>query len=448
MASGEIPTHNKESKLDICINVEDLPKSKLVEILTSSITTKLNTLPADSYTVCIYKVSEKHRKVNEEAYAPRLVSIGPLHHGKSHLQAMDAYKLRCLKNFRSRFSINIGSLVKFATDMESSVRGCYEDTINFNSKEFSEIILLDGIFVVELFLKNYFNRMRDQNDILFENRWMASDLLHDMLLLENQLPLNFTSGLFNFVDSASVHQKSFIEITREYFKDMGNTKRLQLKDNCDRARHLVELLLYLHQPSSPREESSRRGKFEYTRSASELQEAGVRFISGVGECLFSVSFSVSDGVLTIPQLTVNDWTETFFRNLIAFEQCGHYYKSITSYIIFMDSLINTPKDVELLVKHKIIENLLGESQLVADLFNNLYKEVVVQQDDFYFAKICDDLNNYSKDNFHQWKSAWFKWKVMARNTYFSSPWSITSLIAAFILLSLTIVQTVCSVIGV
>lgn len=114
----------------------------------------------------------------------------------------------------------------------------------------------------------------------------------------------------------------------------------------------------------------------------------------------------------------------------------------------MDSLINTPKDVELLVKHKIIENLLGESQLVADLFNNLYKEVVAQQGDFYFAKLCDDLNNYSKDYFHEWKSAWFKWKVMARHTYFSSPWSIISLVAAFMLLVLTVIQTVCALIGV
>lgn len=114
----------------------------------------------------------------------------------------------------------------------------------------------------------------------------------------------------------------------------------------------------------------------------------------------------------------------------------------------MDSLIDTPNDVELLIKHGIVENMLGENQLVADLFNNLYKEVAAEQRDFYFAKICDDLNDYSKDRLHRWKASCFKWRLEAKRTYFSSPWAIFSLAAAFILLVLTIVQTVCSLTGV
>ncbi|KAK6161659.1 hypothetical protein DH2020_005040 [Rehmannia glutinosa] len=342
------------------INIEESTTQMIVN-LTSSIDHKLNILSADplySYTACIYRVSEKPRKANEAAYTPRLVSIGPLHHERRQLQGMEAYKLRCLQNFLIRFGVGLNNLVMFAAHEESYVRGCYEDTINLNPEQFSEMILLDGIFIVEAFCR---------------------------------------------------------------------------------------VLLYLHSPALPREQpSSPAKKFEYTRSATELQEAGVKFRTGKGKCLFEVMFN--KGELTVPRLIVNDSTETFFRNLIAFEQCGYYSKDITSYVILMDSLINTPNDVVLLVKRGIIKNELGESEQVADLFNNLYKEVMTETKDFYFAKLCGDLNDYSRDSFHEWKANCFKWRVMLRSDYFSNPWSFISVFAASILLLLTVTQTVCSII--
>ncbi|KAK1390670.1 hypothetical protein POM88_018848 [Heracleum sosnowskyi] len=428
-----LTTNLKECNEEVRINV--------VEGLISSMSEELRALATNSNTVCIYRISEKYRKSKEEAYTPRVVSVGPLHHGKIHLQAMEAYKLRYLQSFISKLGIGIDKLIKYAAKMEASVRGCYEDTSEFQSKEFCKMILLDGIFVVQLFVKNLI-QMRDPGDMLFENKWMASDLMHDMLLLENQLPLNFILGLYEFVDSARVHHKSFHELSFDYFKLVGNTKRLKLVDGYERSRHLVEFLVILHRPCNIKKEPMPKGRFEYTKSASELWEAGVRFDRRMGD-LFDVSFEL--GLLKLPQLTVNDETETFFRNLIAYEQCGHYEKHITSYIIFMDSLINTAEDVDLLVKHGVIDNLLGESKLVATLFNNLYKEVMEEQKDFYFAEICNDLNKYSKNRIHKWNSKWFRWKLILKEKYFSNPWSFVAFLAASAVIVLTVVQTVCSI---
>lgn len=80
----------------------------------------------------------------------------------------------------------------------------------------------------------------------------------------------------------------------------------------------------------------------------------------------------------------------------------------------MDSFIDTSGDVDLLDHHGIIDNKLGDSQKVADLFNNLHKEVVTEANDFYFAELCGDLNDYSKDWLHQWKAHWFRSKVMLK----------------------------------
>jgi hypothetical protein len=41
---------------------------------------------------CIYKVPDKLRKVNEEAYTPKLVSIGPFHHDLEELWGVKIQK--------------------------------------------------------------------------------------------------------------------------------------------------------------------------------------------------------------------------------------------------------------------------------------------------------------------------------------------------------------------
>uniref|UniRef100_A0A5B7B9U0 Uncharacterized protein n=1 Tax=Davidia involucrata TaxID=16924 RepID=A0A5B7B9U0_DAVIN len=429
------------------------------EFVKYSIYEKLDKLPSNSYAVCIYIVPEKFRKVNEEAYTPRLVSIGPLHHGRIHLQAMEDYKLRCLHGFLNRFVVVLDDVIKVATELERSVRQHYQSITETESScgVFTEMILLDGIFIVDLFLKNYFPEMRDRNDKIYTNQWMRKDLLHDMMLLENQLPsivpeklLEFVKGsLWNYIPCNNGAPLSsgfpFLDLAHKYFNGVGNTANLPIPvtSNCFEARHLVEFLRHLHRPSLPRLESQYRGKFEYSRSATELQEAGVKFKTDTEEsCLFNILFT--NGVLTIPHITVNEWTETFFRNLIAFEQCERENKNISSYIIIMDSFVNTPEDVDLLVQNGIIENLLGESEKVADLFNNLHKETITDPDDFYFAELCDHLNEYSRDWWHEWKAAWFKWKLILKRNYFGNPWSIISVIAAIVLLILTVIQTVFS----
>ncbi|PIN22667.1 hypothetical protein CDL12_04612 [Handroanthus impetiginosus] len=362
------------------------------------------TLTTLLYIISIYRVSEKPRKANEAAYTPPLVSVAPLHRERGQLQGMESYKLRCLRNFLIRFGVDRNNLVLFVARQESYVRGCYEDKISLNPEQFSEMILLDGIFNVELFLKSHFLQLRERSDIIFENHWMWSDLLHEMLLLKcNKRPIEFCG--------------SFI---LEW-----NCIKLPLTKHCYHARYFVEFLLFLHRPARPREQPSfPTTKFEYTRSATELQQAGVKFCCAKGNCLFDIVFT--KGKLTLPRLIVNDWTETFVKES-PFEQHGYYLKDITGYVILMDSLINTSADV---------------------LFNNLYKEVVTETDEFYFAELCRDLNKYSRDSFHEFKAKWFRWRKMLRRNYFGNPWSFISLLAASVLSILTLLQKVCSILQV
>jgi hypothetical protein len=61
---------------------------------------------AFSTTCAIYKVQERLRELNEKAYTPRVVSIGPIHHGKEKLKAMEVHKRMYLREFLARTGVS------------------------------------------------------------------------------------------------------------------------------------------------------------------------------------------------------------------------------------------------------------------------------------------------------------------------------------------------------
>ncbi|PRQ33497.1 hypothetical protein RchiOBHm_Chr5g0058271 [Rosa chinensis] len=90
---------------------------------------------------------------------------------------------------------------------------------------------------------------------------------------------------------------------------------------------------------------------------------------------FEEGWLFCNGVLKIPQLNVGMLTESLFRNLIAFEQCYHGISNeITSYAVFMDNLISSQEEMELLCKAKVIGNWLSDEE-GCNFFNNLYKGI-------------------------------------------------------------------------
>nr|GMD40419.1 UPF0481 protein At3g47200-like [Ipomoea batatas] len=182
------------------------------------------------------------------------------------------------------------------------------------------------------------------------------------------------------------------------------------------------------------------------RTATELQEAGVHFkklgkicdTSNETISLFDIKFN-HGGVLEIPSFALYDSTETFFRNLIAYEQHSPYVrpKYFSDYAVFMDNLINTEKDVNLLRLKDVFLNGLGDDKEVTRLFNNLSIAVTYNSADFYYSDVCRELNRHCEK---PWNAA----KAKLRRTYFHSPWAVISTFAAILLLSLAIAQTVLS----
>ncbi|KAE9445030.1 hypothetical protein C3L33_23073, partial [Rhododendron williamsianum] len=82
------------------------------------------------------------------------------------------------------------------------------------------------------------------------------------------------------------------------------------------------------------------------------------------------------GVLKIPQFDIHDSAEIVLRNLIAFEICHCEDSYIIDYVIFMDTLLDTAQDVDILVQNEIFENTLLDRASVATLFHRVTSQVL------------------------------------------------------------------------
>ncbi|KAF5464943.1 hypothetical protein F2P56_014980 [Juglans regia] len=176
-------------------------------------------------------------------------------------------------------------------------------------------------------------------------------------------------------------------------------------------------------------------------NATQLKERGVKFKKAKQRTMFAIQFS--NGVLEISPLRIEDETETVLRNLIAFEQYSPYNDSsyVTDYMCFMDDLIDSPKDVELLRQKRILENWLGDDEVASTMVNKLGHHVIVSASRYsIYAKTSIDMNRHCAKR-------WNEWKANLRHNYFNSPWALLSVLAAILLLGLAITQTVFSIIN-
>ncbi|RDY03292.1 UPF0481 protein, partial [Mucuna pruriens] len=391
----------------------------------------------------IYRVPERIRKNKPEAYTPRIVSIGPFHRArnddkKDHIfESMEELKQKYLKGFLNRTQVPMGDFVLSLQILEERIRSCYAEPIKYNSDDFLKMIITDACFIIELFLQCHTYKDWEGNPLL-EKPWMLTDIVGDLTLLENQLPFFVLEQLYRFTGMNSKFP-SFLEITFNYFKKNGMGKVCPIK--CP--QHLTDLLrtsiissskFHLRGPKECK-------RIEHLYSANQLWEAGLQFkVSSPNECLIDLTFS-DEGVLTMPMLNVNQDTEILFRNIMAFEHC-HLLDTaiITQYVAILGFLINTEKDVNVLIDNKIIVNRLGDTNAVATMINSLSSAVSMPLFNLDYFTLCNNLNNFYKKPHNMYKAIFI-------HEYFNTPWKIASTVAAVVLLLLTLIQTICSIIS-
>ncbi|KAL9313300.1 hypothetical protein ACSQ67_018752 [Phaseolus vulgaris] len=390
---------------------------------------------------CIYRVPYCIRRLKEDAYTPTVVSIGPFHHNRhTRLHTMERHKLMYCKAFLERTQTSLERWIHYVEGAELQFRRCYSEAIEFNKEELVKIILVDCGFILELFWR-YHDDNKSQDDTFLSIPWLSTHIRLDLLLLENQLPFFILHNLFRLSFSTTTNNiPSFIQLTFNYF-GYYNTSKLS-SGNVSIIRHFTDLLITFHLQHPEESRPSRiDNPVENCPSATELSEAGVRFkVKTTSKCLLELRFS--GGVFEIPQLDVDDSTELLFRNMVALEQCYYPSKSyITDYAKVLDVLINTSRDVDILIRKRVLVNWLGDTDSVAKMFNALMQNVTESTLSLDYFHICQDLSAFHKN-------PWNNLKSTLRRDYCRSPWQTAATIAAIVILVLSLVQTICSILQV
>ncbi|KAL0890424.1 hypothetical protein Bca101_014407 [Brassica carinata] len=437
-----------------------------------SITDKLEQADRDDDTtiwgkLCIYRVPYYLQENDNQSYFPQTVSLGPYHHGKKRLRSMDRHKWRAVNRILKRTNQNIKTYIDAMRELEEKTRACYEGPLGLSSNEFVEMLVLDGCFVLELFrgaVEGFTELGYARNDPVFAMRGSMHSIQRDMIMLENQLPLFILNRLLELQLGTKNQTGLVAQLAVRFFdplmptdEPMTKTDQSKLENYLARDKafdpfadmgelHCLDVFRRSLLRSSPKPEPrlSRRRWSRNTRVAdkrrqqlihcvTELKEAGIKFRRRKTDRFWDIQFN--NGYLEIPRLLIHDGTKSLFLNLIAFELC-HIDSSndITSYIIFMDNLIDSHEDVSYLHYCGIIEHWLGSDAEVANLFNRLCEEVVFDTEDSYLSRLSAEVNRY-------YNQKWNAWRAALKHKYFNNPWAVVSFCAAVILLVLTLCQS-------
>ncbi|XP_040991365.1 UPF0481 protein At3g47200-like [Juglans microcarpa x Juglans regia] len=408
---------------------------------------------------CIYRVPKRLREINEKAYTPRLVSIGPFHHRREELRNMEVQKLRYLRDFCYRTRTSHEDLAVIIQRSEVKIRRCYSETFEISSEEFVRMILLDAVFIIELFLK----KSENSTDHILHQPCMERGIRSDLILLENQVPFFVLEELKEGL-SKKVFSSSFLELSCQFFQSYGKPP-----EYCStrEVKHFTDLVRnFFFPPTKPtpispppnQKVSESKSTIQCLYTATKLGEAALKFRPAGDRSLLEIRFPESKCLencpclnlswlisclpclkttflarmqrfLEVPPFLVDDKTEGLFRNLMALEQC-HYPSQtfICDYVVLLDNLITTKKDVSLLVEKKVIVNELGSNIAVTDLINKLGLEI--EENGTFYSDLSKRLNGY-------YENTWNRLVATLTSVYFHDFWRGTATVIGLVVLALT-----------
>ncbi|GLJ34453.1 hypothetical protein SUGI_0692900 [Cryptomeria japonica] len=129
---------------------------------------------------------------NRQAYIPSVLSFGPYHQQLNpELSTIDKYKLEAVHRTSARLQIDVSILVAEIHKLDSEIRECYQEPIDWDEEILSWKFLMDACFILEWFRPP--ERETDWFSIFYQTPtgWNALHraILNDIMKLENQIPL-------------------------------------------------------------------------------------------------------------------------------------------------------------------------------------------------------------------------------------------------------------------
>ncbi|KAB1201590.1 hypothetical protein CJ030_MR0G002907 [Morella rubra] len=417
----EAPEVEKDFLAELKKKIYDSPQTKSVEENTQEMESPKEPVGG----TCIFRLPrELSNKFDNKYKVPQIVSIGPYHNNTNdhELKVMDDRKLLYVRSFLknnmsktlrqamekasyipwsiriyhySLFHINHNAsgaaaegksseLDVYINDIraiEGEAKKCYSKEVeSIGTDEFVGMMIRDGFFILELFLR--FNSWRpfESDDPIRRKLRVSSALYNDLLLLENQIPFFVLFKLFKASLRENLRKDSeeiLINLALRFFNKVMRRPKEEWYpyENYGKKLPLAFIGLdsvkfYTPLQKLPRENipcflrllCAGNGKVNPDNRCtstipcfSKLFRAGIEVKPCNAESFLAVKFK--SGVIHMPNITIDDFMSSFLVNCVAFEQSHpNISKYFMRYAAFLDCLSNTKEDVDLLYERKVIEH--------------------------------------------------------------------------------------------
>ncbi|KAH7854735.1 hypothetical protein Vadar_017256 [Vaccinium darrowii] len=380
-------------------------------------------------------------------FDPRVVSIGPYHHGKEELQMAERIKPIVAELFISGSGKDLDEFRKNVMGIVDDARSYYLEgsTDMYSDVEFVEMMLLDGLFVaavIEHHTPGYKNpkilfaleTQLGQHDTFL----LTSDTL---CLLENQISFQVLELLMSL---KSKHHK-LTEMLDKMLHSIYSQKSTRQDKKIGDTKQPIHLLEYfwlwqnkLSQSNHTHGTSTRHmtDYFYSFKSVAELKAKGIyaRRGSDFGQRNFKFKSFFFFAVLEIPPIILNPYYVIHNSNQIAYEWMPNNPTNLSTmaYINFMKSLINTTEDVKELRTRDIVLTPCTSDEEVVQMFNSI---PTIPVEDF---SIYDEVKQSIHEHYNNKVKTWFAELI---HNYFSSPWTFVAFVAAATLIILSFLQT-------
>uniref|UniRef100_A0A2N9HBB6 Uncharacterized protein n=1 Tax=Fagus sylvatica TaxID=28930 RepID=A0A2N9HBB6_FAGSY len=374
---------------------------------------------------------------------PRVVSLGPIHHDEKKYRLTEEYKLVLADDFIKKSGKRGEDLYEMVKKNIKQLREYYDEEVTekYNDEALAWILTrkFDGVSILcfidwESMLATWTNATTKKLKEMATNGEAIHllDLLRKRLLADNPPKSSEKVTGQSCEDKSSENNQSAKKEEHSIHNAQEPNKGEKEINVCNSGWGICK-----------KNQSSIKDAHLY-RNVQELKAVGILLESNRSSCLghirFTKRWNVYSEILQLPQITVDDSTGPKFFNLIAYEMCPDFENDfgVTSYISFLDSLIDEAKDVMDLRKAGILRNFLGSDEEVAQLFNGLCTDLVQN------TEIYDDVRSHIQDYYNK---KWKTWISEGLHTHFSSPWTVMAFLAALFAILATGVQTVYSVLS-
>ncbi|MFQ6635678.1 hypothetical protein Gotur_011163 [Gossypium turneri] len=396
-------------------------------------------------------------------FKPKVISIGPLHHDDLTFRESKKLKLKLAALFVKKIGVDKDTLYNNMKTEIDGLKKCYDpkglENYSNDNEKLAWMFFVDGCAILQAVYMLYGQSYCSTPNEFFIKNELLTFVYSDLFLLENQLPFRvlelltnsrdgkkFMEAIIRFIngtvkDSQSHQQDRFW--SSEWWPQQGERIHLlhllrvrllfkkEEKENPWRhCRFCARFFMYLINRSN---QTRIKGHHSHTlRNVKELKKAGIRLKASETSCLTDISFSPFFflGKLQLPQITVDDSTV----NLIAYEMCPNFFNNftVTSYMGFLDSLIDEAEDVKELRDAGILYHRFGSDKEVAKLIKKMNIDLVPSP--MIYSGVKGQIHNHCK-------TTWIKHAAQGYHTYFRSPWTFLAFVGAITALLLGALQT-------